>query len=270
MAMQPAVCLEMLYGDLPLEDKIRKATAPGFRGFEFWGWRDKNVTELVRVLAETGSRITNFSGHRRGSPISANDAQVFLGDVADASMTAIELGCPTLMILSNELGDGGRVVNRFTEIPAAEKHENMVRALGRALKILPDGMSLVIEPLNTMLDHPGNYLSRMSEAVAIVDSVGDPRVSILADFYHFEMMGERWQDIVSQLAASIGYVHIADVPGRHEPGTGQVDWRSLLRALQAAGYDGTVGFEYAPEGDSDESLERVAALWQTALTTEIQ
>ena len=97
----------------------------------------------------------------------------------------------------------------------------------------------------------------------------DRRVSVLADLYHLEMMGERWQDVISRHGSSIGYVHIADVPGRHEPGTGTVDWKAVLVALQAAGYDGTVGFEYAPSDDSDRSLDRVAELWKDALGTDL-
>jgi len=263
--MQCAVCLEMLYGDLPFDEKIRRAAEHGFRGFEFWGWRDKNLADLSRALSETGGRITNFSGHRRGSPISAGDREIFLADAVNAAQTAVALRCSMLMFLSNELGDGGRVVEPFDDIPADEKHANMVRALKLTLELIPRDLTIVIEPLNTVLDHPGNYLSAMGEAVSIVAEVGDSRLQVLADFYHLEMMGERWQEVVNRHWEDIGYVHIADVPGRHEPGTGSVDWKAVLRALQDSGCEGTVGFEYEPAGDSDRSLERVAELWKNAL-----
>ena len=265
--MQCAVCLEMLYGDLAFDEKVRRAAEHGFCGFEFWGWRDKNLPDLSQVLSETGSRITNFSGHRRGSPVSVEDRHIFLRDVADAAQTAVELSCPTLMILSNELGEGGRVVDAFSHLPAGEKHANMVQSLKRALDLIPREITAVIEPLNTVLDHPGNYLSGMEEAVNIVAEVGDPRLQILADFYHLEMMGERTQEVVSRYGESIGYVHIADVPGRHEPGTGTIDWKAALRALRDSGYDGTVGFEYEPAEDSDRSLDRIAEVWTQALRT---
>ena len=68
-----------------VNDAVRGAAEHGFRGFEFWGWRDKNVSDLSRVLSETGCRITNFSGHRRGSPVSVEEKDTFLNDVADAA-----------------------------------------------------------------------------------------------------------------------------------------------------------------------------------------
>jgi len=259
----------MLYGDLPFEEKVRRAAEHGFRGFEFWGWRDKDLPNLSRVLGETGSRITNFSGHRRGNPVSVEDQDVFLSDVADAAQTAVELKCPTLMVLSNELGEGGRVVDTFPLVAAGEKHANMVQSLKRALDLTPREITAVIEPLNTVLDHPGNYLSGMAEAVNIVTEVGDPRLQVLADFYHLEMMGEPAQEVISRHGTGIGYVHIADVPGRHEPGTGTIDWKAVLRALRDSGYDGTVGFEYEPAEDSDRSLDRIARLWKEALGTPV-
>ena len=113
--------------------------------------------------------------------------------------------------------------------------------------MIPREVTVVIEPLNTVLDHPGNYLSGMAEAVDIVTEVDDARIGVLADFYHLEMMGKRTQEVISRHGANIGDVHIADVPGRHEPGTG------------------TVGFEYEPAEDSDRSLDSVARLWKEAL-----
>jgi hydroxypyruvate isomerase len=122
-------------------------------------------------------------------------------------------------------------------------------------------MQLVVEPLNTLIDHPGYFLTGMEQAVSIVRELANPQVKILADFYHLGVMGEDLSDIARQYAKDIGYVHVADLPGRHEPGTGTVDWKSILRLLGDSGYEGIVGFEYTPHAETDASLRRVAGLW---------
>jgi hydroxypyruvate isomerase len=120
---------------------------------------------------------------------------------------------------------------------------------------------LVLETLNTKLDHPGYAVSSLATAARVVEAVGDPRFGILADLYHLGMMGEDLVPLVRRYGGMIGYIHVADVPGRHEPGTGKVDWVAVLEALRDSGYDGYAGFEFSPAGSSDAALEAIRALW---------
>ena len=87
-------------------------------------------------------------------------------------------------------------------------------------------------------------------------------MKILCDLYHFGVMGADLKKIVMNHLSEIGHFHIADVPGRHEPGSGSIDWAAMLRLIQDRGYTGCVGFEYFPEGDSDASLEAIHSLWE--------
>ena len=102
----------------------------------------------------------------------------------------------------------------------------------------------------------------METASSLVRDVGNPRLKILCDLYHLGVMGSDLEHVITTYLADIGYFHIADVPGRHEPGTGSVDWLALLRLIQKNGYEGYVGFEYFPLHDSDESLHAIQRLWQ--------
>jgi hydroxypyruvate isomerase len=129
-------------------------------------------------------------------------------------------------------------------------------------KHIPDDITLVLEPLNTLVDHPGYYLNDIDTASAIVRAVGSPRLKILCDLYHFIVMGADLKKIVTNHLPEIGHFHIADAPGRHEPGTGSVDWMTMLRLIQDRGYTGCVGFEYFPESDSDASLAAIHKLWE--------
>ena len=166
------------------------------------------------------------------------------------------------MLLSNELTETGAVVNSYPEIPGEQKYKNARLGLGKALELLPPDLQLVLEPLNTRIDHPGYWLSDIRTAAQLIDEIGDGRLKVLCDLYHLGVMGVDLSAVVEEHVRHIGYIHAADVPGRHEPGTGNIDWKSVLSRLAACGYDGFVGFEYSPEGDSMESLRRIRTFWR--------
>jgi len=266
--MKPAICVEMLYPGLPPEEKIRRIARHGFRDVEFWGWKDKNLEAMKKAAAETSVNIVNFSGNRAGDLIDAATHETVLSDIKESVPVARRLDTHLLMVLSNELGEGGKVLHACTQLRGDAKRENLVAGLKKLMALVPEDISIVLEPLNTVLDHPGNYLTSMRESEEIVGEVGHPRLKILCDFYHMALMGEHPTETARRYAHYIGHAHIADYPGRHEPGTGQGPWKETLRELRDRGYAGYVGFEFAPAGDSDAALERIAKLWRQALGPE--
>jgi hydroxypyruvate isomerase len=263
--MEPVICFEMLFPNLPPEEKIARIAAAGFSAVEFWGWRDKKISALQKSCIDNGVHVANFSGHRRGDLIAPHTWAVFFEDLEDSVETARLLDCQTLMLLTNELGERGRVVNSYQDSDPAEKRRNLLRGIKEALRRTPEDFQLVLEPLNTRIDHPGYFLSSMDAAVSLVEEIDDPKLRILCDLYHMGMMGENLQALIQEHLPHIGYFHIADIPGRHEPGTGKEDWRTLLRQIARSGYKGPVGFEYAPAKDSAASLDRIRDLWDEVL-----
>ena len=262
--MKPAICIEMLYPGLSPEEKIRRVADMGFRCIEFWGYKDKDL-EAIRNLKEDYSvQIVNFSGQRAGDLIDASMHPVLLHEIEESVGVARALGTRTLMVLTNELGEGGKVLHPCPHIPDSEKHKNVVAGLKAIMQRVPDDMTIVLEPLNTVLDHQGYYLASMRDAIAIIDEVGNPRLRILCDFYHLALMGEDPVETVRQFAHYIGHIHIADYPGRHEPGTGRGAWNGVLIELQKRGYAGYVGFEFSPSSDTDVSLRAIRTLWREA------
>ena len=263
--MKPVICFEMLFPDLDPVEKIGKIAEQGFEFVEFWGWRDKDIPALAAVCGQVGVQVANFSGHRRGSLVAEQTHDLFLDELQAAVATARILECGTLMLLSNELTESGAVADSYPGIPSEQKYRNVQEGLRKALGLLPRDLRLVLEPLNTCIDHPGYWLSDLDTAVQLVREIGDSRLKVLCDLYHLGVMGVDLGGILKEHVRDIGYVHVADIPGRHEPGTGDIDWKSLLSQLAAAGYDGFVGFEYSPLGDSMESLQRIRALWSEIL-----
>ena len=260
--MKPVICLEMLYPQLNPIEKISRIAEQGFKAVEFWDWRNKDIQALISVCRKEGVQIANFSGHRRGSLIAAETHALFFEDLRGAVSAAGKLGCTTLMLLTNELGEGGKVTGQFKSIPAEEKRRNLLQGLRNSLAQTPEHISLVLEPLNTIVDHPGYYLNDMATAVSLIEEINHPRLKVLCDLYHLGVMGEDLNSIIDHHLEQIGYIHVADFPGRHEPGSGSVDWAALLSRLQNKGYRGEVGFEYSPLKDTDESLRRIRSIFQ--------
>jgi hydroxypyruvate isomerase len=261
--MKPSICIEMIYPELPYAERIGKVAEAGFRFIEFWDWRNKNLPELKAACSSCGVQVANFSGQRAGDLIAAETHSIVLRDYLDALEAARVLETRTLMVLANELGEGGAVRTTYAERAKKRKEDDLCKGLRMLLENTPEGMTLLIEPLNTVLDHAGYFLSDMARAVDLVARLEDGRLEILCDLYHQGMMGDDLPGIIEKCIQRIGYFHVADFPGRHEPGTGSADWKRILKAVKETGYAGFVGFEYAPAGDSKESLLRIGELWES-------
>jgi hydroxypyruvate isomerase len=263
--MKPVICLEMVYPDLPLIKKIAKIAKLGFKYIEFWDWRDKYISKIISACLENDVRVVNFSGHRKGSLVAEETHELVLSDLKKSISVANQLDCSTLMLLTNELGEGGVVEETYEDIPQDEKYDNVRIGLEKALALTPDSITLVLEPLNTRIDHPGYYLEDMETAVSLLKEINHPRLKILCDLYHFGVMERDLKALITMYINQIGYIHIADFPGRHEPGTGSADWPALLGLLKEKGYSGYIGFEYSPLNDSEKSLKAIQTLWNRVM-----
>lgn len=261
--MNPVICFEMLYPGLEPEEKIAAVAAAGFSSVEFWGWRDKDLEALRSACDKHGVKVANFSGQRRGSLIARDTHHLLSSELRDAVAAARLLSCSTLMLLSNELGEEGKVMETYPDLSPQAKRANLKAGLEKARQEAPQEILLVIEPLNTRIDHPGYFLSDMAASVSLIREINHPGIKLLCDFYHLGVMGEDLEAVIDHYTPEIGYVHVADFPGRHEPGSGGADYKGLLRRLSERGYRGCVGFEYEPLADSEASLAAVRSLWDS-------
>jgi hydroxypyruvate isomerase len=258
--MRFSICVEMIYPDLDFAARAVKVRTKGFSAVEFWAWTDKDLDAFQRLAGE-GLRIATFSGQRKGSLINPQDWEVYRAEVNAAIPVAKRLGCDRLMLLTQEELPDGSARPAPPHLSGAEQRASIVRDL-RALAPLAEkaGITLLLEPLNTKADHPGYFLDSGREGFAIVEEVGSPRVRLLYDIYHLEVMQRNSTDVLLAHLPLVGHIHIADVPGRHEPGTGELDFFKILRAVGGRGYTGAVGFEFSPSAGSDEALDRILEL----------
>ena len=121
-------------------------------------------------------------------------------------------------------------------------------------------VTLLLEALNTRVDHPGNFLSSTRQAAELAGPMESPWIKILYDIYHMQIMEGNIIDTLRKYIDLIGYIHIADVPGRHEPGTGEINFPNVMIALRELGYDGFVGFELSPLQEPGKAASLLLAL----------
>jgi hydroxypyruvate isomerase len=243
--------VETLFRDLPFVERPGAAARCGVEAVEFWGHAGKDVAGFVAAAREAGVAVAACVGTKASLVDPATEAEA-VSDMRASIALAKEHGIPCLIATTGK---------ELTDIPRDVQHRNVVERLKAvASEAESAGVTFVLEPLNLKVDHKGYYLSTSAEGFQIVDEVGSPAVKLLYDIYHQQITEG---DVIRAMTANvpkIGHVHLADNPGRGEPGTGELNCANVVRALCEAGYRGYVGLEYRPGPDSAASLRRVVAL----------
>lgn len=245
-----AVCAEMVFVDLPFEERVRRIDELGF-AVELWDWRNKDLD----ALAAAGAEFSSMTGYVTGNLVEPDQAERLLSTADQALEAAARLGCPRLVIHPAELVEGKASRPMFTT--TGEMWLTAQRTLDRLAEIGERaGLTYCVENLNTLVDHPGVPLARAEDTLALVESVGSPHVRMMLDLYHAQIGEGNLVDLIERAGEAIGEVQVADVPGRCEPGTGEIHYPVIARALERIGYEGTVGLEAFASDDSASALER--------------
>jgi hydroxypyruvate isomerase len=243
-----AVCSEMVFTDLAIIDRVRRIDEMGF-AVEIWSWHDKDL----KALADTGARFSSMTGYLQGDLIDPATADEVVR-TAELSIKAAEtLGVPRLNLHTAELIDGkaARPRHRAT----GEMWATALRTLERIGELgAAAGVTFCVENLNTIVDHPGVPLARAKDTLALVEGVGHPNVKMMLDLYHAQIGEGNLIELVRRCGDAIGEIQVADVPGRCEPGTGEINYWAVARALGEMGYAGTIGLEAWASGDSTAAL----------------
>jgi hydroxypyruvate isomerase len=248
--MYSAACIEWLFA-AEHEDfvaRIHAAKAAGLRAVEFHLWRNKDLDAIKAALDETGIALASFVVEPRRSLVDPAQHGEFLQAVRESLVAARTLGCPALVVASG-----------FTrpDVTRDEQHAAAVGVLREAARLAESaGITLLLEPLNTRVEHPGMFLDSTREGLDIVAEVGSPKLRLLYDMYHSTVMGEEPGAVLAGRFDLVGHVQVADVPGRHEPGSGTIDWARYVAVLDQHGYAGPVGLECKPTGPTAAVLAR--------------
>jgi len=243
--------IELLFteaGEHP--DRIRAAAAAGFDAVEMWATSAVDVDALAAALDETGVALTSILAEPRTNfalPWETLDA--FFEGLAQGIENAQRLNVPRIV-----LGSG----TGFAGQKRVQNLERLVDVFSQAVERTEgSGVKLILEAVNTRVDHPGALTDSTVDAVTVARGVNSPSFGILYDMYHSIVEGEDPATELKNAAGLVDYVQIADAPGRGEPGSGSVDWAAQLRVLRASGYDGPIGLEYFPTVRSEESVKHI-------------
>ena len=243
-----SVCTSSVFFGVPLVEALPRVRAAGASVYEFWSWWDQDLEAAAAVGRDLGltpaAMCTRF--FTLNDPDRLDEYRRGLRESLDA---AAILGCRRLI---TQVGQDRPGVSRQAQ------HDAIAAGLRACAPMLEDrGVTLLVEPLNARVDHPGYYLTGSDEGFELIREVQSPNVKLLFDIYHQQITeGDLLRRLTANLS-DVGHLHIAGNPGRHEPCEGsEVDYPTLLCALADAGYTGCAGLEYFPRGDADASLRR--------------
>jgi hydroxypyruvate isomerase len=247
-----AANLTMLFTEVPFLDRFALAREAGFRYVEYLFPYDYQPAELQRRLDQHGlSQVLfnlpsgDWAGGDRGIAADPGRVQEFRDGVPRAVAYALSLGVCTLNCLAGK---------RLPGVEAAVQRETLIGNLRFAAGLLAsNGLRLVVEPCNHF-DMPGFILNRADQALELMDAVGAPNLLLQYDVYHAQREQGELVATLRQHISRIGHIQVADNPGRHQPGTGEINFPFLFQELDRIGYAGYVGLEYVPSPDSRSSF----------------
>ena len=249
-----AVSAETIHTDLPYTERLRRIGARGLEA-EIWDWTTKDLPALAAV----GTPITSMTGYIRGELIDPSGANELLRTAEESARAAEIIDCPRLNVHGTGLDAQGLPVRPGEAsggadwLAAARTLERLAR-LGERV-----GRVFTLENLNLAVDHPGTPFARAHDTLALVRAIDHPNLRLNLDLYHAQIGEGNLIELCEEALPWVGEIQVADVPGRMEPGTGEVNYPAVASALARFGYRGTVGLEAFASGDAEVAVDRFVA-----------
>lgn len=248
-----AVNVEMWWTKLPYLERIKMAAKYGFPAIEIWPWQGRDVDAIAALTRELGITIAQFTAW--GFTPGLNDPKNH-----PAFVKAVEAGCEVAKRWNCKLMTvvGGNDQPGMTQV---QMHDNIIQGLKLAAPIAEaHDVTLILEPMNIRVDHKGHCLYGSAPSIRICQAVGSSHVKINWDLYHMhitegDLCGHLKEGIETK---TIGYLQLADHPGRNEPGTGEIHYNRVLKEAFDLGYRGFVGLECRPKGAEHDAAVAVA------------
>jgi hydroxypyruvate isomerase len=244
-----AACAEMLWRDKPIEWRAARLHELGFQ-VGLWNWPDHDLGKLER----SGATFSIMNGYLRGRLTDDEGAAELIKTARETAQVGKRLGVARLNLHGTGLGEGGLPV-RPVEVVTGPMWMKARDTLGRIADMAEEeGVTFTLENLNLPLDHPGVPFGRAEDTLALVSSINHPRLRLNLDLYHAQIGEGNLIALCRKCLPWVGEIQVADVPGRCEPGTGEINYKGIAEALFAMGYRGPVGMEAFAAGDAEAAL----------------
>jgi hydroxypyruvate isomerase len=243
-----SVMLWTVFRNLPFEQRLQKVAEAGYTNVELVGeydkWSDQDFERALAKSKELGISFDCTAGLKHGT-CNPGDRDALLADLTHAFPIMERLGCPAMILLSG---------NTVPGMPLDAQQQSCVDGLKAAAKLV-EGRKINGQPVRLLLENidaeenPRYFLTSVARGLEIVKAVNHPQVQFLYDFFHEQISEGNLIEKLEKNIEHVGLVHIADVPGRHEPGTGEINYQNIFRKLAELKYDRMVAMEFLPSGD---------------------
>jgi hydroxypyruvate isomerase len=244
-----AACAEMLWPDKPMDWRLKRLTEMGFQ-CGIWNWGSHDLAMLER----SGAVFSSMTGYVRGRLADDEGAAELLATAKQSIEVGKRLNVARLNLHGTGLGDRGLPVTPCEVVTGAmwlKARDTLSRIADLAER---HGVTFMIENLNLPVDHPGVPFARIEDTLALVSAVDHPRLRLNLDLYHVQIGEGNLIEWCRKCLPYIGEVQVADVPGRKEPGTGEINYAGVAKALKAMGYRGPVCMEAFASGSAEDAL----------------
>ena len=252
-----SACIEMLFNDLPQAERAAAARKCGYKAVEFWHWHRWNVDEMKDCGLPVALALTSSADEKLRDEFAR--ISMFTKESPALFREFIHESFETMSVLKPDVLCVGPM-QLIRDMPIEAQEENMIECL-RAVKDIVDkyDTKLAIEPLNPLIDHVGCYPCTSEQAFRIVRAAGEG-FGVLFDIYHQQITEGNLINNISKGIDVIHHFHAADVPGRHEPGTGEINYANVIKHIDSLGYKGYVGCEFNPTTTSEKASEYILGL----------
>jgi hydroxypyruvate isomerase len=249
-----AVCAEMLWQDKPMAWRLRRLTELGFQ-CGIWNWGNYDLG----MLEKSGAAFSSMTGYVTGRLADDEGAAELLATAGQSIAIGKRLNVARLNLHGTGLGDRGLPVTPCAVVTGPmwlKARDTLNRIADLAEK---HGVVFMLENLNLPVDHPGVPFALAKDTLALVSSVNRPGLTLNLDLYHAQIGEGNLIDLCRSCLPWIGEIQVADVPGRKEPGTGEINYSGVARGLKQMGYRGPVCMEAFASGDADKAVEAFRA-----------
>jgi hydroxypyruvate isomerase len=250
-----SVMLWTVFRELPFEQRLEKIAEAGYRNVELVGeyatWSDAEFASANAARKRLGIRFDATAGLKHGLADPAS-RDAFLAELEQALIPMKKLDCPAMIVLSGNVVEG---------LSRQQQHQSCIDGLKRAAALV-EGKQITGEPVRLLLEcidpeeNPHYFLQSAAEAIEIVRAVDHPQVQFLYDMFHEQIAEGNLIEKLEKNIDVIGLIHVADVPGSHQPGTGEINYDNVYRKLAALKYPHIAAMEFRPQGDPLEELRK--------------
>ncbi len=259
--------LDFWFTDLPIVERVARFADLGIRRLDVWLWRERPMADIYAECRRHGCTINSTFDPQPGNLVDAADHGRCLEAWTESLEMAQRFDIPHLFIFSNqvEVRPNGEewVAPLSRDYTAGQKYANLLEGLEKVLALAEEtDVVLWFEALNTFHIHGGVFIHTLDQAADVVRRLDHPQLRLAFDCYHQQRTAG---NLIYGLEAYRGLyptVHIADVPTRQEPGTGEINYHNIARKLRELAFDGLVGMEFAPSTTEEEALARVREIFE--------